>query len=642
MRIISIFTFLLVVSPLIFAQQPRSQHIANYDIQASLDPKTKMILGNETLTWTNTSDDAITELQFHLYMNAFRDKNSTFMKEMAIETYKPERKSRRKKKVEVEKKEDFGSIYISSIKIKNGKSLASSMKFIQPDDENTNDKTVISVQLPTALRPNEKIVLEVSFRTKLPKIKARTGFADENYFLVAQWFPKIGVYEKAGQRYAKKGQWNCHQFHAHSEFYADFGVYNVEINVPKNYTVGATGNLKREVLLKNGTKNLTFNAQDVHDFAWTASTQFTPVTQKWKHVTLTALMQKQHEKQAKRYLSSAILALEAYEKLLGIYPYATLTMIDPPQNGSGSGGMEYPTFITCGYTDSRIPSSIRLAEIVTVHEFGHQYFQGMLASNEFEESWLDEGFNQYIEGRIMDETYKKGSVSTFLGMPINDMESSRIDYVTLTNPRKTPIFRNSWEYPKRMYGVMSYRKTATVLKTLEGLVTKPVMDEILKTYFERWKFKHPSTKNFIEIVNEVVKKRLGNKYGENMDWFFEQTIYNAEVSDFEVSSIMNENGKGKTTIKQLGKMQFPTEILVHFSDGTKQQISWKKEEKIKNLSFNKTIKSVQIDPEKKIYLDLNFINNSKSVEASNLAETKYSLKALFWFQHFLEAFTVII
>lgn len=610
--------------------KPLSNRIANYTINVTLDAEKKALKGQEILEWKNTSTDNISELQFHLYLNAFRDKNSTFMKESGGQL--------RGDVVDANVKNNLGSIDIESMKVRNGENLTKNIKFIQPDDLNDKDKTVISVALSKPLRPNESITLDIDFKAKLPKIFARTGFAD-NYFLVGQWFPKIGVYEPAGMRYATSGQWNCHQFHANTEFYADFGTYKVSMTVPKDYKVAATGVFQRESPHDNNTKTITYIADDVHDFAWTASPRFVISERQWKHVKIKAVMQPEHEGSTERYFNSAITALNYFEKNLGKYPHTVLSLIDPPVNGAGSGGMEYPTFITCG-TAWGLPKGIKFPEIVTVHEFGHQYFQGMIASNEFEESFLDEGFNQYYEGRIMDENYAPGSQIDFLGFTINDMETSRISYITMKNPSITQVYRNAWQYPKGTYSVMTYTKTATWLKTLENMIGRHTMDEVMQTYFIRWRFKHPCVRDFIDIVNEIVPKRTNNRFGKDMNWYFEQVVYKAPVLDYALKSVANVEKGNKVssefTVERLGDMILPTEISVNFADGKQELIPWSGEEKSKQYKFDKAIASVKVDPQNKLLLDLNFNNNSKAIDPSTLVFKKYTMKIMFWIQNMMQ------
>lgn len=608
-------SILFLITYNLFAQ--KSNRIANYEITVSLNPKTKILLGSELLKWTNTSKKSINELQFHLYLNAFKDENSTFMKESGGQL--------RGNKIEKNEIRNFGNIELNSLKIRNGENLLPKIKFIQPDDLNEKDKTVISVALSKPIAPNESITLDINFTAKLPKIFARTGWSKGDYFLTGQWFPKIGVLEE-------NGEWNCHQFHAHSEFFADFGVYNVKITVPENYIIGSSGIKISEKKNKNSSKTHHYLAEDVHDFAFTASPHFKVFRKIHKGIILDAYMQPEHSAQVERYFESVINAINYLEKNIGKYPYKTLTMVDPPLAALGSGGMEYPTLITCG-SYWGIGKWGKLAEVVTIHEFIHQYFQGMLASNEFEESWLDEGFTQYIEGKIMDESYPNGSQINILGFTLNDLASSRAGYVSLTNPEISQIYRKSWEYPSGTYGVLTYQKTATWLKTLEGLLGEKAMHEVLKTYFERWKFKHPTAQSFIDVVNELINKRTD---GKNMDWFFKQVLFEAPICDYAVTNLKNETIKngtsGNFTVQRLGDMIMPTDIKIVFADKTSQIIHWDGKDKAKKFQLKKKIKFVKIDPETKNWMDLNLINNSLSTQDHPLFATKYATKMLFWVQ----------
>ncbi|MBO4772093.1 MAG: hypothetical protein J5595_06110, partial [Bacteroidales bacterium] len=205
--------------------------VASYNIEAKLDPDAKMVSGLETLTWKNTSSDTISELMFHAYLNAFKNSGSTYFKESAFNTgynignYLSE--------------SEMGYIDINRMVIVDGEPLTQDIKYVQPDDGNAEDQTVFSVKLPKSIMPGEEIKIQITFLSKLPKIIARTGYERGDYFMVAQWFPKIGVYEPKGMRQRAKGGWNCHQFHYNSEFYADFGTYDVAITVPEKYKVGA-------------------------------------------------------------------------------------------------------------------------------------------------------------------------------------------------------------------------------------------------------------------------------------------------------------------------------------------------------------------------------------------------------------------
>lgn len=619
-------------------KQPLSPRIANYQIDVELNPATKRLTGRETLVWHNPSSDVIRELQFHLYLNAFKNQQSTFMRESGGQL--------RGEYINAGNKDAFGSIDVLSMAIRNGENLTSKMQFYQPDDGNLNDRTVIRVPLSKPVGPGETLTLDIAFKAKLPQIFARTGYS-RDFYLVGQWFPKIGVYEPAGTRYqpagpGRTGQWNCHQFHANSEFYADYGVYNVSITTPKEYWVSATGLMQGENQRPNGTKTIRYRAEDVVDFAWTASPHFQVVEDQWRHVKIELLLQPEHAYQAQRHLDAAKDALAYFDKHLGRYPFPSLTIVDPPLHASGAGGMEYPTFITAG-TSWGLPEGIRFAEMVTVHEFGHQYFMQLLASNEFEEAWLDEGFNQYYEGRIMDETYGyKSSVVEWLGFRMGDFEMSRDSYVHQNNPAIGSSFGNTWQLPNGRYGVLTYSKTATWLKTLDGLIGRQVMDEVMKTYFNRWKFKHPSGKDFIAVVNEIVPRRLNYRYGPDMNWFFAQVLYGDQVCDYELYSVQNSrqggNYRSTVTVYRRGDAQMPVEVLVHFDDGSEQTLRWDGKGRYQTFTLTQPARAewAKVDPGQKLYIDTDLNNNSYVVKSPAAPMAKYTVKFLFWMQNLMQ------
>jgi hypothetical protein len=624
------------------APLPLSSRVANYQIQVQLNIETKRLEGKETLIWKNPSNDFVRELQFHLYLNAFRNEKSTFMRESGGQL--------RGEFIDSNDEESYGSIDIVSMKTRTGsaggaENLTDRYRFIHPDDTNSDDQTVIRVPLSQPVAPGGSITLDIVFRAKLPKIFARTGYS-RDFFLVAQWFPKIGVYEPPGTRYqpvgASTGQWNCHQFHAHSEFYADFGVYDVTMTTPKNFRIGATGLLKSERQNRDGTKTRRWYAEDVVDFAWTAAPDFEIFDDRWRHVSIHALMQPEHASQAQRHIDAAKTALAYFDKYLGRYPFSSLTIVDPPVWGLGAAGMEYPMLITAG-TSWGMPAGLRLPEQVTIHEFGHQYFMQLLATNEFEEAWMDEGFNQYYEGRIMDETYgPKSSIIDLFGYRMGNLESSRNSYVHLDHPAIAPAFGNVWQLPDAYYGDLTYFKTATWMRTLDGLVGRPVMDEIMRTYFERWKFKHPNADNFIAIVNEIVTKRLGNRFGPNMNWFFDQVLYGDQVCDYELYSVQNTKQgsayRSAITVYRRGDAQLPVEVLVHFENGKEQLLHWDGMARTHTFTLTQTASAewARIDPQQKIYIDINLNNNSFAVHPPASPAAKYAAKLMFWVQNWMQ------
>lgn len=640
--------------------KPLSPRIASYDIEVTLDAEAKTLEAKEILYWKNPSGDTIRELPFHLYYNAFKNSKSTFMRERGLGFLMTEDKQNNC---------DWGWSSVDHIEDEYGNDLTPNIHYIQLDDGNEYDQTVLNVPLAQPVMPYDSIKITLEFSAKIPKAMARTGYS-EDYFFFVQWFPKVGVYEPAGMRYSENGQWNCHQYHAYTEYYANFGVYNVSMTVPKNYQLGASGVLQN-VEEKGDTKTYTYRAEDVIDFAWTTYPKFVEVKDQWEHVSIRMLTSVDHECLAHRYINAAKYSLEYMDKYVGKYPYPTLTIVDPPLNGIFSMGMEYPTLITTG-TLYAFPDGALMPETFTVHEFVHQYFMQMVATNEMEESWMDEGFTTYWEGRIMNEYYgEKTSTFTGFGIQAGNKEGYRISYIGTDNPSIAPNSAMAYQVPYRSFRDMAYNKTATWLSTLEGLVGLETMDEIMKTYFERWKFKHPCGKDFIAVANEVVAKKHGDKFGDNMNWFFEQVIDGTGLCDYELASISNTKIKkelgffddkdncikpkdleeietevyeAQVVIYRLGKVQLPIEVLIHFENGEEKWETWDGKDRAVTFEYETTSKIdwAIIDPAQKIFMDKNFNNNSLILEPDVTPLRKYATAFMEILQNVLQTLVLLV
>lgn len=642
--------------------KPLSPRIANYTINVKLNDQDTMLIARQVLNWQNDSKDVIKELQFHLYMNAFKNEASTFMQES----------KGRHRRSWADLDYGWGWINISSMNTSSGEELTAKIEYIQPDDDNENDQTVIRVPLDNYIKPGQSIEIEIDFEVKLPKLFARTGYF-QDFFMIGQWFPKIGVYEEAGERYAENGQWNCHQFHLNSEFFADYGVYDVTITVPQKYVVGATGVLLNEVKNEDGTKSLNYYCEDVHDFAWTADPDYVVVEDQWKHVAIKYLVQPQRLHGAQRYIQAVKNAFEYFEEWYGDYPYPTLTIVDPSYGGRGAGGMEYPTLITAGVFGYLV-DEYKYPEMVTVHELAHNYWYGLVGSNEFEEAWLDEGITTYSELKVMEEYYngEGGSYLDLLGLKISDTQATWRWYANY-NANIDKIFNYSWKYYAGGYGMYSYDKPGMMLLTLHNYLGDDRMKNVMRTFFDRYKFKHPTTIDFVETVNEIS--------GENLNWFFEQVIYGSGVLDYKINRISNEPIEvadrgffdtdtgmifigpkelddikkevwsdttykrifhSKVIVEREGEVFFPVEVLIKFSSGEEILEQWDGRDRYKIFEYKKTARiiSAEVDPDFKIWLDIDPVNNGKVIKKQSIPILKYSTRWFFWMQNLLHLFSL--
>jgi hypothetical protein len=661
---------------------PLARPVSSYDLKAALDTQSHIIHGSETLTWLNDSPDSIPTLRFHLYMNAFKNAKSTFLRESGGQLRGVASGSK-----------EWGWIDVQRMRIEGGEDLTRAIRYIHPDDGNQDDQTVIEVALSEPVEPGETLKLKIDFETKLPGVFARTGFHG-SFYLAGQWFPKIGVWETAGFRYSQTGAWNCHQFHANSEFFSNFGNYTAEITLPSAYKIGATGELtgKRAGAAKH-TTTWSYKQDGVIDFAWTAQPDYLQLTRNFvaardvtsaererarnhfaasdadlqlSDVKITLLLQPEHAGQAERHFRAAIAAIKGFGLRYGNYPYKTLTIVDPPYGAEGAGGMEYPTFITAGTSWNASDEVLDLEDTV-VHEFGHQFWMQMVATNEFEESWLDEGFTTYSASRVVDEYYGPSALplqlfgmqmATLFGVPkFGGDSANRSGYLLL--PDADPILRNAWSYATTMsYVISSYPKSALFLRTLERLLGEREMARVMRAYQQRFRFHHPDTNDFLKVVNEVS--------GRDCTPLFDQFVFHARRLDYKVDAVesyalgafpgvfdadgqritlsreqaaMDRRHKAlyasSVRIARVGDATLPVEILVHFSDGAKERRVWDGADRWARFEFTRPAKVdwVEIDPHAKLLLDVDFSNNSWQEQANRRLPVKWGGQLEFWMQN---------
>ncbi|HEY6414243.1 MAG TPA: M1 family metallopeptidase [Edaphobacter sp.] len=471
--------------------QPLSTRVVAYNIEAKLDTAQKTLDATETLTYKNLTGQPLSTFPFHLYLNAFRPE-STFTRETHFnggirdnerdDTYPDEKR---------------GSITISHIDADTFGDLTPTLHFIAPDDNNADDQTVAEITLPHALAPNDSITFHIAFHDKFPLSVARNGYK-RDFIMGGQWFPKPGVFWH--------GAWNCHQYHSTTEFFSDFGTYKVNLTLPRRFVVGASGVPTGETTDANGNKTVSYYGEDIGDFAWAASPNFTVTDgiflSSLGPVQIHVLALRAHPRAGPRYLSIIQKTMQQFDRRYGPYPYKIVTVIDPEPD-SEIGGMEYPTLFT-GDTSWFEPTHI--TEITAMHEFGHQYWYGMVATNEFQDAWLDEGINSYTEVKVLDDILGRNtSILNRSYVNLGDYEVQRLGYIS--KPDFDPVTRWAFKFRNsQSYGDVAYGKTATLLQTLEGIVGRDTMDEAMRTWFMRYRFTHPTSEDFLRTIEEVAIK----------------------------------------------------------------------------------------------------------------------------------------
>ena len=651
-----------------------SDRVVGYRIEATLDPDKHLIKGRQALTWRNRSAVPVRSVYVHLYMNAFEGAGSTFFTEQR------HRGEGFRSGVDIEDGE-WGHIALGSVR----QGAASvPWRFVQPDGGPATDHTVARFDLPEAVAPGASTTLDIDFQTQLPRVIARTGYFG-SFHLVAQWFPKIAVLELPGERGATAPRWNAHEFHMESEFYADFGSYDVSLTVPQGYTVGATGELQGAPIEKNGMVTRRYVQHDVHDFAWTADKRSAaPLVETWTGpgsptVTVQVLFPPEYEASAKPAMKAAKDSLTYFSRTLGPYPYRTLTVVIPPYNAEEAGGMEYPTFITASGHLEVAKNSLDeyLLEGVTIHEFGHGYFYGILANNEFEEPMLDEGLNEYWDSRMLRERAQQAHpMPAFFKRIGIDPALDPFDITRAGSPRDRPADapgQNAWQ---RLQGIGPvYTRTALVMRDLEERIGREAMERGFKEYYRRWKFRHPSVADLREALADGSGERAA------VEEVFAKQIYAASRVDDRVASIASaevlplagtrlEKGKrveetqaaldariAKTredwkkanpnakegngpypfrtqvTVRRDGA-SVPQTLVVRFADGSSETVAWQGDEKWRTFSWVKPAKAVsaELDPRRSHYLDVNKLDDSRTLAADRSASTRWASDAMAFVQ----------
>ena len=669
--------------------QPEPDPIASYRIEVRLDPETDLLHGSQTLTWVNDSEVPVGDMWFHLYQNAFMNESSTKAREW-----------RGFPQARGSMAERIGYTDVETILLDDGTDLLSSMRWRHPDDDNAEDRTVFSVDLPAPVPPGGKIDVHMEFTTKLPRHMERSGVWGE-YFIATQWFPKVGVFEEIGEGGATVAGWNAHQFHANTEFFADFGDYEVQITAPERFVVGASGRRVESLDRGDGTITHTFRQETIHDFAWTAYPGFVEIVRTFnpddeitrgeieevarlldldyenlelQPVEVTLLAPPAFAHNAERHIRATMDGLKWYGLWYGAYPYDNVTVL-VPADGTTGGGMEYPTFFTSTdvYPMRFWPlSGIRLQEMVSVHEFGHQFWYGLVASNEMEEAWLDEGLNSYSTSKTMERAYGTG-MGNLLGINLDPDAFARGSYIA--DARTGTMVQNAWEYIQG-YSSNSYTRPELALRTLERHLGEPTFARAMREYQQRWRYRHPTSRDFFDVVEEVCACDLS--------LFWDQMVLGDRVADFAVVSASSrqaepprgrfwrdgewviveggisedetpEEGAGeverveaeaappvyetRVVVQRLEDFIWPVDVLLHFEDGSEHLEVWDGRDRLHAIELEgpSRLEWAAVDPSNKLPLDINQLNNSRVISEDPDPRWRWTRRWLFWMANLLFA-----
>lgn len=609
---------LLLISILFIKKESVAQRYfqqeVNYEIKVELNDEKHELEAFESITYINRSPDTLSFLYFHLWPNAYKNNNTALAKQLL----------------------DLGEtkLYFSSEKERG---------YIDKLDFRVNGNAIrwetlkdsidiCKLYLNTPLQSGDSITITTPFHVKLPSAEiSRLGHIGQSY-QITQWYPKPAVYDGAG--------WHQMPYLNQGEFYSEFGSFDVSIIVPSNYVVGATGNmvdaeaelewLNRKVektelvgafdphameFPESATtfKTLRFKQEKVHDFAWFCDKRYNvlkgevELPNSKKKVTVWAMFTNAEAHLWKNSIEYMEDAIYYYSSWIGDYPYNQCTAVDGTI--AAGGGMEYPNVTVIGTSGTDF-----YLDLVLAHEIGHNWFYGILGSNERRFPWMDEGINSFYESRYITTAYP---AYRLLGKGADGFIAKRFDladykykknnellYLSNALQRKDQaILEPSSAYTSSNYGSIVYAKSAMAFDYLEAYIGKQKMDQAMQLYFDRWKFKHPSPWSLKDCIEEVAQTDL--------DWFFNDILGTTKQVDYKISSVTKSDQDSLVVVlKNVGEVASP--VFLHGSENGKDtfQLNVKGflgEKRIK-LALS-TLDYLQIDPNNNM-LDVNRNNNS--------------------------------
>ncbi len=606
--------FLILFFPglIVKAQTDRWQQRIAYNMNVNMNVATNQFSGIEKIDYWNNSPDTLNRVFFHLYWNAFQPNSMMDVR------------SRELGKTVLGTDRDGNPVYDWDDRVKDR------IQHLQPNEigydstvyvklNGVNQKliyheTILEVQLKTPLLPHSKNSFEVSFNCQVPLQIRRSGRdnAEGIRFSMSQWYPKMVEYDYQG--------WNANPYVAR-EFYGVWGDYNVNISIDKNYMLAASGTLQNanEVGFGYGQSTVNgqqstantltwkFAAQNVHDFVWAADTAYTMIKKQMPEGPLFYFVYKKVDSLQANWENVANTIEKVYPyiaKTFGAYPYKNYSFIQ-----GGDGGMEYP-----------MATLIKNASTGTaIHEFMHSWYQGMMGTNESLYPWMDEGFTTYAEQRA--SNWLRGDTAFAF-------TNSYSSYFRIVKSGKEEALSTHADHynTNYAYSTAAYSKGSIFLSQLAYITGDSLLNKILLEYYNEWKFKHPNPNDFIRVAEKVS--------GIELQWYKEYWIYTTKTIDYAIGDVNMNGNNASITIKRLGLMPMPVDVLITYKDGSREMHyipmdlmygSKPPENGVKTIVHDEwewvnpeysfiiakpvtDIKSIEIDPSRRM-ADVNRVNN---------------------------------
>lgn len=546
-----LFSFIILLSS---AQQraersddQRWQQKAKYTMEIDMDVETNKFKGIQKLVYTNNSPDRLNQVFYHLYFNAFQPGSMMDVRSRTI----ADPDGRVKDRISKLSQDEIGYQKIESLTM-NGKDVAFS-----------SEGTVLEVKLNSPIEPSETVTFDMTFEGQVPVQIRRSGRdnAEGVRYSMAQWYPKMAEYDYQG--------WHADEYIGR-EFYGVWGEFDVKISIDQDYIVGGTGYLQNPLeighgyeeegqsvnkKIENGKLTWHFVAPDVHDFMWAADPKYVHTKKRMKDGVVLHFfhIKGQNDENWDKLVDLTEESFEYANANFGQYPYKQFSTIQ-----GGDGGMEYP--MSTLITGRR---NLRSLLGVTVHEFMHDWYHGVLGSNEALHPWMDEGFTSYASGRIMREVMGSGTPEETtldnLGTQAGQASYLRVAASGIEEPLST--HSDHYNY-NGAYGAAAYGKGATWMSMMGYVIGEEARDQGLIDYFETWKFKHPNPNDVLRVFEKASNLEL--------DWYNEYFVYTTKQIDYGIQEVVGEGNQTKVTLQRLKDMPMPIDIVVTYKDGSKE------------------------------------------------------------------------
>ncbi|HLF45870.1 MAG TPA: M1 family metallopeptidase [Chitinophagaceae bacterium] len=525
----------------LYAQPDRWQQRVKYTMNIDMDVQSNQFNGKQKLEYWNNSPDTLTKIFYHLYFNAFQPNSmmDTRSRELGkiMNGNRPDWDQRVKDRILNLKPDEIGYHHILSLKM-DGRP----QKFVLHE-------TILEVKPDKPILPGSKVTLDMEFKSQVPLQIRRSGRDNPGTkvrYSMSQWYPKICEYDYEG--------WHPNPYIAR-EFYGVWGDFDVKISIDKNYIIGGTGYLQNANQIgfgyeKPGTKvakpsgdKLTwhFNAPNVHDFMWAADPEFIHLTRKVRDSLTFHLLYKSTVDNPKIWtdiLDNAEKALPFLENNFGTYAYKQFSFIQ-----GGDGGMEYPM------------ATLLSGPGAWLHEWIHNWYYGMLGTNESQYAWMDEGFTEFATDRA--EAFLNNSLS----FPHQNNYNSY--YSLAKSGKEEPLTTHADHFnSNRAYGAAAYSKGCVFLSQLGYITGEETFKKIMLEYYRLWRFKHPNVNDFIRVAEKVSDMKL--------DWYREYWVNTTKTIDYSIDSLWEEGAKTKIRLRNLGQVPMPIDFQLTFKDGKKE------------------------------------------------------------------------